>query len=236
MTPEPETRKNLLSPRLVMGIILIVLGALIGLDQLDLVFLPPHFFISLWPLVLVLLGFMKLRQRPERRTGAYILIGVGAFLLLSRFSHGEVSSLIGPLFLIGIGILVVLGALKRHRNVPVELKQSQDFLQGTAILSGFKQQVTSSDFKGGELTAIMGGFEVDLRQASMVQETARLDVFALFGGGEIRVPEGWNISIQTTAIAGGIHHKAVPAASGGAARPTLVLTGLVLFGGAEVKH
>lgn len=235
MTPEPEKRKNLLSPRLIIGVVLIVMGALIGLDQLDLVFLPPHFFVSLWPLILVILGFMRLRQRPERAIGAYILIGLGGFLLLAHFGKGEISDLIGPLILIAIGIFVVLGALKRHRNVPVELQKSQDFLQGTAILSGFKQQVASTDFKGGELTAIMGGFEVDLRQAAMTQENARLDVFALFGGGEIKVPEGWKVSIQTTAIAGGVEHKSVPTPSCCEPQPCLTVTGLVLFGGVEVK-
>ncbi|MBP1629030.1 MAG: hypothetical protein H6Q00_3505, partial [Holophagaceae bacterium] len=214
MSVEPGTTPpKVLSTRLIIGIVLIVLGGLLALDSLNLVILPPHFFISLWPLILVVIGIIKLRRQPEKRVGAYALIILGALFLLGRFSHEGLSDLVGPLILVAIGIFVVLGALKRHRGVPPELKHSEDFLQGTAILSGFKQRVTSAAFKGGEVTAIMGGFEVDLRPACIAQESVRLDIFALFGGGEIRVPEGWNVVIQATAIAGGVDNKFVPTPS-----------------------
>ncbi len=57
----------------------------------------------------------------------------------------------------------------------------------------------------------------------------------LFGGGEIRVPEGWEVVHQVTAMFGalndGTHHG--PNLQGD--RPRLLVTGLILFGGTEVK-
>jgi len=236
MTPDPErTPQKVFTPRLIIGIALVVLGGLLTLDSLKLVFLPHHFFISLWPLILIGIGLMKLRQRPERTTGAYVLITLGCIFLLGSLGQGSLEDLIGPLILVAVGIFVVLRALKRHRGDQLELRGSQDFLQGTAILSGFKQRVTSSAFKGGELTAILGGFQIDLRSACMEQESVRLDIFALFGGGEIRVPEGWNIVTQATAIAGGIDNKVVPTPTCDTPQPRLLITGIVLFGGVEIK-
>jgi len=237
MTPEPENNaQKALSARLVIGIVLIVLGGLKVLDALNLFFLPQHFFISLWPLILVGIGILKLRRQPEKRVGAYVLIILGGIFLLGRFGDAKLGSFIGPVILVAIGIFVVLGALKRQRGVPPELQRSEDFLHGTAILSSYKQRVTSAAFRGGEVTAIMGGFDVDLRQACLGQEYVRLDVFTLFGGGEIRVPEGWDVVIQATAIAGGVDNKRVPLPSCDASRPRLLISGTVLFGGVEVKN
>ena len=57
----------------------------------------------------------------------------------------------------------------------------------------------------------------------------------LFGGGEIRVPEGWEVANRATAIAGALsdstHHGPTTVED----RPRLVITGLILFGGTEVK-
>ncbi|MCC6514499.1 MAG: hypothetical protein IT187_10825, partial [Geothrix sp.] len=120
-------------------------------------------------------------------------------------------------------------------GVPPELARSEDFLQGTAIFGGFKRRVLTQAFKGGELTAIFGGYEVDLRQAALESGQARIDVFVLFGGGEIRVPEGWEVANRATAIAGALsdstHHGPTTVED----RPRLVITGLILFGGTEVK-
>ena len=154
---------------------------------------------------------------------------------MARFSQTITADTIGDIYRERWQIELFFKALKQNRGVPPELAQSEDFLQGTAIFGGFKRRVSTQAFKGGELTAIFGGYEVDLRQAVLESGQARIDVFVLFGGGEIRVPEGWEISNRATAIAGalndGTHHGLASADS----RPRLVITGLILFGGTEVK-
>ena len=76
---------------------------------------------------------------------------------------------------------------------------------------------------------------MDLRQAVLENGQARIDVFVLFGGGEIRVPEGWEISNRATAIAGALNDSTHHGPASPDARPRLVITGLILFGGTEVK-
>jgi len=141
-----------------------------------------------------------------------------------------------PVVVTPVRIFIVLHAVTQGLRVPAELQQSEGFLRGNAILSAFKHRHQSQSFRGGELTSIFGGFEVDLRQAVIEGGSARLDTFVMFGGGDIRVPEGWEVLVQATAIFGGVNDKTAPMPSSSEARPRLVITGLVLFGGIELRN
>lgn len=235
MTPLDDAKQpSPFSPKLVLGVAIIVAGLVLTLDNLGLI--EAHTIFKLWPLVLVAMGIAKLRQEGNQGgMGGWFLILGGCFLLLFSFARGHLADALAPMLVVALGILIVTKALKQHRGVPPELARSEDFLQGTAIFGGFKRRVLTQAFKGGELTAIFGGYEVDLRQANLESGQARIDVFVLFGGGEIRVPEGWEIINRATAIAGALndatHHGPSPAEG----RPKLLVSGLILFGGTEVK-
>lgn len=222
------------TPKLVLGVAIIVVGLVLTLDNLGVV--EAHNLLRLWPLILVAMGVAKIRQDANGGgMGGWFLVLGGAFLLLFTFARGHLADALAPMLVVAVGILLVTRALKQSRGVPPELAHSDDFLQGTAIFGGFKRRLATQAFRGGELTAIFGGYEVDLRQAVLESGQARIDVFVLFGGGEIRVPEGWDIVNRATAIAGALndstHHGPLPAEG----RPRLVVTGLILFGGTEVK-
>ena len=222
------------SPKLVVGVAIIVAGLVLTLDNLGLI--EAHAIFKLWPLVLVIMGIAKLRQEGSGGgMGGWFLILAGAFLLLFTFARGHLAEALAPMLVVGVGILIVTKALKQNRGVPPELARSEDFLQGTAIFGAFKRRVLSQAFKGGELTAIFGGCEVDLHQAALESGQARIDVFVLFGGLEIRVPEGWEIANRATAIAGALDDKTHHGPASVEGRPRLVITGLILFGGTEVK-
>ena len=76
----------------------------------------------------------------------------------------------------------------------------------------------SRAFKGGDLTAVMGGCEIDLRHAAIEGE-AVIDVFAIWGGIEIRVPENWTVIGRVTPILGGFEDKTRPPQRGEHAAP-----------------
>jgi len=237
MIPDTEPKApSPFSPKLVLGVAIIVAGLVLTLDNLGLV--EAHIIFKLWPLVLVALGVAKLRQEGSGGsggTGAWVLIFVGAFILLANFGRVHLTDALGPLLIVALGILLVVKALKQSRGVPPELEKSDDFLQGTAIFGAFKRRVLTQTLRGGELTAIFGGFEVDLRHAAIAENQARVDVFVLFGGGEIRVPEGWEVANRATSIMGSVGDNTYHSGEAQAGRPRLVLTGLTLFGGVEVK-
>jgi len=94
--------------------------------------------------------------------------------------------------------------------------------------------VLSQSFEGGDVTAIMGGQELDLRGARLAGGSASIELFVLCGGVDLRVPEGWRVSVDAVALLGGIEDATrVPTAEAGG---HLILKGLVLMGGVEVKN
>jgi Cell wall-active antibiotics response 4TMS YvqF/Domain of unknown function (DUF5668) len=116
--------------------------------------------------------------------------------------------------------------------VPLRSTTSDADISEFAMWSGTQRRVASSNFRRGDLTAIMGGIEVDLRQASTAGGEAVIDVFALWGGIEIRVPPDWNVSNRVTAIMGGAEDSSTGTQ---AAKHRLVVRGFAIMGGVEIK-
>ena len=101
-------------------------------------------------------------------------------------------------------------------------------------MGGIVRNNDSQNFKGGELTAVMGGCEIDLRRASIAGGEAQIEIFAFWGGVEIKVPEDWSVTNKVVPIMGGIDDKSVPPKGGATKR--LILTGYAIMGGAEIKN
>lgn len=103
-----------------------------------------------------------------------------------------------------------------------------------ALLGASRRRSVSQDFRGGSLTAIMGGCELDLRQASIRGGQAIIDVFAMWGGIEIKVPQDWTVALHGTPILGSFDDKT--ARVGGDGSKVLVVTGAAIMGGVDIKN
>jgi predicted membrane protein len=80
----------------------------------------------------------------------------------------------------------------------------------------------------------MGGCEIDLTQASMAPgHRAVVDCFTIWGGIEIKVPADWEVVNQAVALLGGIEDKTQHPLE---PRGQLVVTGIVIMGGVEIKN
>jgi hypothetical protein len=79
----------------------------------------------------------------------------------------------------------------------------------------------------------MGGCELDLRNAEINGE-AVIDVFALWGGIEIRVPEDWSIDSRIVPVMGGVEEKMRTVPGDPAHRVTL--RGFAIMSGIEIKN
>ncbi len=101
-----------------------------------------------------------------------------------------------------------------------------------AILGAVSRGRNVRNFRGADLTAILGGCELDLRTATLEGE-AVIDVFSLWGGIEIRVPEDWTIDSHIVPLLGGVEEKARRAAAGG---PRVTLRGFAVMSGVEIKN
>lgn len=108
-------------------------------------------------------------------------------------------------------------------------------LDSVAVLGGVQRRITAQNFTGGRVVAFFGGFNLDLTRANIGGDTAVLELNALFGGGEVRVPDTWIIDLQGHALLGAYSdetHQNPPAS--GAKR--LVVQGTAVFGGVVIKN
>jgi hypothetical protein len=103
-----------------------------------------------------------------------------------------------------------------------------------ALLGGVHRISRTVDFRGGSASAALGGCDIDLREARMIEgATAVLDTLAIMGGIEVRVPDDWSVETRGMAILGGFEDKTRRPLDD---RKKLVITGLAVMGGVEVKN
>jgi predicted membrane protein len=236
MPPEqlrPADHGMRLTPQLFVGFVVIVVGVLMTLDNLGLV--EAEDYIRFWPVALIGLGLVKLWYSREGYGGAFggfIFTVVGSWLLLEKMAVVQLSFWdMWPTLLVFFGgFLVWQGLSGPQRRVSAE---SNTTVTGIAVLGAVARGNNSAAFRGGELTAVMGGCELDLRQAAINGE-AVIEVFGLWGGIEIRVPEDWTVESRVVPVLGGVDDKTRPPQ--GASRHRLVLRGLIVMAGIEIKN
>lgn len=223
-----------ITPRLVIGVFLIVLGVLFTLENLG--YADVEHYFDFWPLLFVVIGWTKwvqARSNPARMAAALWMV-VGVWLIL--YNVGLVPYAfwdLWPVLLILIGVWVIWQTLERSERRQSDLDPAST-VAAVAIWSGADRKSSTSDFRGGELTAIMGGCEVDLTQARIASGEAVLDVFAFWGGIEIRVPPDWKVVSQVSAFMGAYEESAQPAPPDSTQR--LILRGLAIMGAVEVTN
>ncbi len=104
---------------------------------------------------------------------------------------------------------------------------------GMALLGGFERRCNSQDFQGGEITSVMGGCKIDLREAAIRGDQAVMNVFILMGGLDLMIPEGWTVVSKVVPIMGGLRDRTQPPK---AESKRLVIEGVLMMGGIEIKN
>jgi hypothetical protein len=114
-----------------------------------------------------------------------------------------------------------------------QASDSDEFVRATAVMSGVNRVNASPGFRGATLTAVMGGCEIDLRQAEIASGEAVVDVFAVWGGIELKVPGHWVVVNQVVPILGGVDQKSRASNPDG---PRLIVRGTVVMGGVDIDN
>ncbi len=221
-----------LSSHLVFGICAIGFGILLTLGNLHIMELGNVW--RFWPAILIIVGIAEILGSCCT-SGIVIGVIVGGFGTLLLLDNLNLISFyawdLWPLAIVAVGASIVWRAFDRGH---ASSSESSNVVNGFALLSGVVRKCDSQSFRGGELTAIMGGCEVDLRQASVDLNDAVIHVFALMGGIEIKVPEDWRVKSEVFPLMGGFDDKTREPREGSV--KTLVLKGIAVFGGVEVKN
>ena len=211
--------------RAIIGILLVTVGLIFLLDNLGFdINIPRH--LLRWPMVFVAIGIINLVSGNLRP--AFVFLTLGAVFYLQYFDIIEVRE-IWPVVLIIVGVSFLL----RRRQVASVEGTEQDSFDEVAIFGGIEKKFVSQQLKGGKVTSLFGGSEIDLRGSKPV-EGAVIEIFCMFGGVEIMVPEDWKVNMDATAIFGGFSDERKSTTPDPSA--TLHIRGFVMFGGGELKN
>jgi len=183
-----------------------------------------------WPLLIIAAGLMIFMANPQHFIWPLLVVTAGALLQLRELEivTFNVWQLFWPVLIIAFGLSVIFNRTHTHKDVTKKELDEQ-----TAVFAGSKIKNESKDYKGGNLTAIFGGIELDLREADIKTE-ATINVSAVFGGVTLIVPLGWTVKSKILPIAGGVENKTVTVKD--KKGPTLYLAGDVFCGGVDIKH
>jgi len=226
---------------MLIGAVIVAVGLGLLLDNLGIIRFNDVW--RFWPLALVVWGASRILE--SRSMSGYVfgglLVLVGAILLLDYFNilifEFDIWQMIWPLLIIGFGVSLLLRAMDRKRYLEGVPPSTANDLGHFVLFSGIKRRIESQDFKGGDIVAIFGGVNIDLRRAGITGERAVIDVNALFGGVDIRVPDSWRVVLKGMGIFGAFEDKSVPPRPDPNVKtPELVITGAALFGGVKVDN
>lgn len=104
-----------------------------------------------------------------------------------------------------------------------------------ACLGGASRKGRWSPARTNYAVAVMGGTELDFREAQFGPGVTEVKVVTVWGGVEIVVPPGLNVECHGIAIMGGFDHMSDTVHTDMDA-PTLRITGLAVMGGVDVTE
>ena len=233
------------SPRqsngLIPGVILVVIGSVFLLDHMGIIHADTLW--QFWPMIIIAIGILKLTQPGEKGLGVGFIV-IGTLIQLHqlhvlRFSWANV----WPFILIFAGLSLIWSRLEARKisgiSGTLSGASSRETVNEYALFGGVERRITVNNFRGGNVTAIFGGVELNFRGADIEGEEAVIYVEAVFGGIEIVVPERWNVAFEVQSVFAGYSDETrqpLPDAVRGSPQKTLMLHGRATFGGITVKN
>jgi hypothetical protein len=223
--------------RFLPAVILIAVGAIFLLNNLHL--FPARDIWEYWPVALMVAGAFKLADATlpaGRAIGGILLIG-GGIVLASNLGLIPVSpDDLWPLAIIAAGVFMLVNRTSNPWSFRASIRTNR--AQEAAIFGGGKRKINSQDFKYAKFDAVFGGFELDFREANIVGDSATVEINAVFGGAEVRIPRNWGAVVEGVGVfAGAFNDDTV--------QPTLATTpnfkrlyfkGAAVFGGVNIKN
>jgi predicted membrane protein len=234
--PGAENKDPQRSHRGFAGILVVIIGAVLLARQMDAEL--PYWLFNIGPILIAVGLYIGVKSNFKNWTWV-VVAGFGVLVLTAKIAGFSVSHLIGPLIIISVGLVLLLKP-KRDKDTwknwgqMSEESTGDDFFDSTAIFGAIKKNIISKNFKGGDVTTIFGGAEINLGQAD-ISGKAVIDMTHIFGGSKIIVPADWSLKTDDlVCIFGGLDDKRRHM---GPADPNkvLVLHGTCIFGGIDIK-
>jgi predicted membrane protein len=231
------------SNRALIGVVLVLAGLFLVMKNTGIF---PEFLDNVvfsWPMLLVVIGLVMTLGSSEK-TGGIIVMAVGGFFMIPLIFREtfHMYNMFWPSIFIIVGVIFIVSRRTWRSGMPhsegaaTGAVTGDDWIDYVNIFSGGERQVTSQVFKGGKITSIFGGIELDLTKAQLQQGDSVIEIACIFGGATLIVPDNWFITIEVTPVLGGFSdsRKLMPGRTVDPSRH-LIIKGAVVFGGGEIK-
>ncbi|MBQ1298802.1 hypothetical protein IIY24_03150 [Candidatus Saccharibacteria bacterium] len=223
---------------IIWGIAIITLGIIFGGNALGL-FTLDIFFDGWWTLFIIIPSLVSLITDKDKIMSLGF-IAVGVILLLAAqnvFSYDVAWKVILAVFLVAVGLSIIIKSIFHNKNDQEVAKKIEDLKNNKTMdsqfsaFSGSDRVYKDEIFNGANLSAIFGGVNLDLRDAKFEKDTV-IKAFALFGGIDIKVPEGVKVKLKSGFIFGGISDDRKSATEKG--KYTIYIDATGGFGGVSI--
>lgn len=229
--------------RIFSGILIALAGLVLLLKQLG-VYFPEWLFT--WEAFIILVGIYIGVKHNFKRISWLVLVLIGGILLVDDiYPETQLENYLWPSAIIVIGIVMMTTAGRRKerwkqwrehcKTFSSHENTSENMLETVSIMAGVKKNVITKDFKGGEVTCVLGGAEINLSQAD-INGKVILEITQVFGGTLLIIPSNWDVQSENIAVLGGIEDKRTQIESAIDPTKILVLKGITIFGGIDIKN
>jgi len=128
----------------------------------------------------------------------------------------------------------VQGAQPAVRNATVPADRVRETGHHIAILGGVRRTGQWTPARTNQVISIMGGAELDFREAALPAGVTEVKIYTIMGGVEVIVPPGLAVESHGIGIMGGFEHAGEDRVSLDPSAPSLRITGISLMGGVDI--
>ncbi len=225
-----------LSGRLTTGTVIVLIGIILLLSTTGFVEMR-----SVWGWIaalFVLVGVWALvRSEFRNLVGPVMIIAIaGTFFLrnVGLLPDGVIGTW-WPLFIVLFGLLIMVNRSRRRQRIRLEGHGAGE-VTSVAVFGSDERRPVTDGFTGGELVAVFGDARLDLGDAGVRVRPAIVETIAVFGSAEIRVPEGWDVRLETLNVFGETSDRRRRGDDRDESDdPELIVTGIALFGDIEIR-
>ena len=230
---------NLTNNKAFIGVILVLAGLFLVIRNTG--FFPDFIdnVIFSWPMLLVVIGLVMTLGATEKTAGIIVMAVGGFFMIPLIFRETfHMYNMFWPSIFIIVGIIFIVSRGKNWNRANLTSKGviGDDYVDYVNVFSGGERQVVSQNFRGGKISAVFGGIELDLTKADLAPGVSELEIACVFGGATLIVPDDWYITIDVTPVLGGFSdsRRLTPGRTIDSSKH-LLIKGAVIFGGGEIK-
>lgn len=218
----------------IFGGIILLFGFLLLLRNTDIISHQTWRIFFSWEMLLIAIGLVNLFDR-NRPLGVILIVIGGLFLIPDVFDISfNIHRILWPAVIIIIGLFILFGfSRRRHGFDIISSESNEDMIDEMVVFGGIERNIIAQSFKGGKVLCVFGGSKLNLTQSKLAEGTHILEVVCVFGGTSLTIPPDWNVKIETVQVLGGFDDKRGPVQVDFS--KTLIIKGITVFGGGELK-